>query len=243
MKIKAIRPNSKWAPSADYIEFSNKKIQSYASPGTEITITFPDAPPTVGGGGGPLSEARTQGIVPYVLEEAVKAEEEGFDGVLMMGEYNVGSEVAKHMVKLPIIDSGTAILHVAAMVGDRICVLVPEDDVKAYARRLFKRWGMNDFVTSLKSWGIPLHEAWAKKEGIKEKTISMCKTAVQEEDAQVILPFCGPFVPFIVSPEEIEAEVGVPVINTVATAVKMIEVFVTLGIRPSRKVYPFFSLK
>ncbi|MFC1951804.1 aspartate/glutamate racemase family protein [Chloroflexota bacterium] len=246
MRIKIIRPNSRYAVPPEYVEITNKKIRSYASPGTELVIVFPDAPKTVGGYGGPLSEARTQGIVPYVIKEVISAEEEGFDGVLMMGEYNVGAEIAKHMVKLPIIDSGMAIVHVAAMVGDRLCVIVPEETVKAYVRRLFRRWGMEHFIASMKAWGCSAHEVWQDqklKEGLKDRTIQICKEAIEKDDAQVILPYCGPFVPAIVSPKDIEAAVGVPVINTTAVTVKMAEIFVSLDIRPSRMVYPFVAFE
>jgi len=100
---------------------------------------------------------------------------------------------------------------------------------------------MLDFICSIKTWDFPVQESWERKAEVKEKTISLCKKVVEEDDAQVILPFCGPFVPMVVSAEEIEAEVGVPVIDKFAVAVKMIEMFVNLNIHTSRKGYPFYS--
>jgi len=74
MEIKVIRPNAKSAVPADYKELTDKIIQSYASPGTEITIVYPEAGPNVGGWGGHLSEARVKAIAPLTVEEAVNAE-------------------------------------------------------------------------------------------------------------------------------------------------------------------------
>jgi len=242
MKIKAIRPTSKGDAASSYQEWSEKLMKNYGSPGTEISVIYPEAGSNVGGWLGHLTEARTEAIAPFVVQEAVRAEREGFDGALVMGEYNVGAEIARHMVNIPVVDAGTASLHIAALIGDRICVLIPEDSVNSYARKLFKRFGMSDFITSIKSWNIPIHEAWERKAEIKDKTVNLCKIAVEEEDAQVILPFCGVFVPMIVPPEEIEAEVGVPVVNGLAVAVKMAEMFVNLGVHTSRKAYPYVEV-
>ncbi len=75
---------------------------------------------------------------------------------------------------------------------------------------------------------------WERRGEVKDLTIRLCKEAVQEEDAEVIVPFCGVFVPFIVSPEEIEAEVGGPVINGMAVGLRVTEMFVNLDIHRSR---------
>ena len=242
MKIKAIRPASKQDTPSFYQEGSDKLLKSYASPGTEIDVVWPEAGPNVGPVLGHFSEARTKAIAPFVVQEAIKAEKEGSDAILMTGEYNVGAEVTRHMVNIPVVDTGTAGLHVAALIGDRICVLIIEDSANSYARKLFKRFGMSDFITSIKSWNIPIHEAWERKAEVKDKTVNLCKIAVEEEDAQVVLPFCGVFVPMIVPSEEIEAEVGVPVVNDLAVAVKMTEMFVNLGVHTSRKAYPYVEV-
>lgn len=242
MRIAVIRPAPKWYAASAQREISEKMIKSYASPGTELSVTYPDVSPDAGTFGGDLTEARIEAVAPLVVKEAIKAERGGFDGIVSLGEYNVGAEVTRHVVNIPFVDTGTASLHVAALVGDRICVLSPEKSVNPYARKLFKRFGMSDFVVSLKSWDISTREAWEKKAWVKEKTISLCKAAIEEEDVQVILPLCGPFIPYIMSSEEIEDEVGVPVINGIAVAVKMAEMFVNLKIHTSRKAYPYTNI-
>ncbi|MFC2013920.1 aspartate/glutamate racemase family protein [Chloroflexota bacterium] len=247
MKIKAIGPSSKGEAPSIFYELLLRLYTSYASPGTEISLVSPEAPPGLGGWpglvSGNLTEAYTEGIAPFVVKEAVKAEKEGFDAVIICGEYNVGAEVARHMVNIPVVDTGTASLHIAALIGDRVCVLIPHDSIASYARKLFKRFGMNDFVTSIKSWNIPIDEAWeSRKAQVKDKTISLCRTAIEEEGAQVILPFCVVFIPQTISPDEIETEVGVPVIDGMAVSVKMAEMFVNLKIHTSRKAYPYSKL-
>ena len=240
MRIKAICPPSRQSVPADWLEREEQMFQSFASPGTEVDAIHPDAAAHIGpAGGGHFSEAQIESIVPYIIREAVKAEKDGFDGIWQPGEYNVGSEVARQVVNIPLVDTGPAALRVASMVGDRICLIAIEDTVKPYVWKLLKRWGMSQFVTSLKSWNIPLSEVWNRQDEVKELTIKIAKEAIAKEDAQVILPYCAIFSPVIVPTEELEAEIGVPVINCPRVGLKMTELFVSLGIHKSEKAYPF----
>lgn len=249
MKIKAISPASKRGYPSSRFKHSQAILQSYASPGTEVTLTLADAPPEFGGiaglAAGHLSEPYTEAMGPFAVKEAIKAEKEGFDGFLFLGQYNVGAEWARHMVNIPVVDTGTATLHVASLLGDRICALVPHD-MGSYARRLFRRWGMNDFVTSVKVWHMPWHmpvdQALATKAELTAQTIKLSKTAIEQEDAHVIATLCGAICPMIVSAEEIEAEVGVPVLDPYLVGVKMTEMFVNLKVKVSRKAYPFSEI-
>ena len=238
MKIKAIRPVAKADASAEYQEWSIKVLKSYASPGTELTVVFPDAPPNMGPWMGHTTEARIEAMAPYMAQEAVKAEEGGFDAVLFVGEWNVGAEIARHLVNIPLISTGPVALHAAALVGSRICILIMEDSCKPYARNLLKRWGMSHFVTSIKAWNIPVYQHRDSGAEIKERTIKLSKEAIEEEDAEVILPFGALYVPTMVPVEEIQKEVSVPIINQVAIGVKMTEMFVNLKMRHSSKAYP-----
>ncbi|MBI4285573.1 MAG: hypothetical protein HY670_06705 [Chloroflexi bacterium] len=238
MRIKVIRPHSRADSPSDFQEYTAKKLQSWASPGTELTVVFPDIQANMGGWFGRLTEGRLGMMAPYVAQEAVKAEKEGYDAVYTTGEWDVGASIARHMVNIPVVDTGPVALHTAALLGDRICLLIIEDESKSFAHRLLRRWGMKDFVTSIVPWNIPVHESWKRRDEIKDLTVRLCRKAVEEEDAQVIVSFCAVFVPFIVSPEEVEAEVGVPVLNTMAIGIRTTETFVNLKIHKSQKSYP-----
>lgn len=238
MRIKAIFPSSRRTSSAEYQQSTIDMVKSYASPGTELDVVYPDAPAHIGPRVGHINEARIESSAQYVIREAIKAEKDGFDGIWLAGEYNVGAEVARHMVNIPIVDTGPAALHTAALIGDSICLITIEDSLRSYLRKLLKRWGMTDFVTSVKAWNIRVPEVWERRNEIKDLTIRLCKEAIEQNDAQVILPFCSVFVPLVVPAEEIEKAVGVPVINLYAVGLRMTEMFVSLKIHKSERAYP-----
>ena len=239
MKIKAVRPLAKADAPDEFHELVAQRFKSYASPGTELVVVcLDDAPPNIGPWMGHASEARIEAMAPYMVQEAVKAEKEGFDGIYFPCDWNAGAEIARHFVNIPLIDTGPAALHAAALVGSRICMLIMEDSCKPYARNLLKRWGMSHFVTSIKAWNIPIHQHRDSGAEIKKRTIKLSKEAIEEEDAEVILPFGALYVPTMVPVEEIQKEVSVPIINQVAIGVKMTEMFVNLKMRHSSKAYP-----
>lgn len=238
MKIRVIRPASKQNTDPEFMEHSLNVTKSYASPGTEVETVFVSA----GAHGGPMvghiNEARIMSSAPFVIREVMRAEKEGWDGVYLTGEYDVGAEIARHMVNIPVVDTGPVVTHFASLLGDRVCLLTIEDSLRSYTRKLLKRWGVSDLISGMKAWNIPVSEVWTRRNEVKELTLRICKEAIEEDDANVILPFCGVFIPFIVRPEEIEDKIGIPVVNTVAVGLKTTEMFVSLNIHKSQKVYP-----
>jgi allantoin racemase len=172
------------------------------------------------------------------VKEVVKAEADGWNAVLLTGEYDVGAEVARHLVRIPVIDVGSVSARFAPNLGDRAAMLVTQDSVRSYARKLLRRWGVGDFIGATVAWNIPLAEGWARRAQMRELTLRICREAMAQTDINVILPFCAVFVPFIVTPQELEDALGIPVVNGVAVGLKTAEMFVALGMRHSARDYP-----
>lgn len=238
MKIRVIRPASKRNIDPELMAHSAEVTRRCASPGTEVETVFLDSNPHSGPMKGNANEARIMSSAPHVVHEVVRAEKEGFDGVFLTGEYDVGAEIARHLVKIPVVDIGTVTARFAPLLGDRVGMLVIEDSVKPYARKLLRRWGLDHTIASMQGWNIPLSDAWARRGEVKARTLEICRRAIEQDEAEVILPFCAVFMPFIVAPKEIEAEIGIPVLDTIAIGLATTELFVRLGLRASPRAYP-----
>lgn len=238
MKIRVIRPGSKQNTDPEFMEHSDRVTRELAPKGMEIETVFLDA----GAHGGPMTghinEARIMSSAKHVVHEVMRAEKEGFDGVYLSGEYDVGAEIARHLVNIPVIDSGTTTVHFAPLLGDRIGMLVVEDSLRGYTRRLLRRWGVADSITSMTSWNIPLGELWLRRKEVRDLTVTLCKETMARDDVNVILPFCTVYTPFILPPEELEDKIGIPVVNSVAVCLRTVATFVDLKIRKNQKLYP-----
>jgi allantoin racemase len=238
VRIRVIRPGSKQNTDPGFMEHSARITQQYAPAGMEIETVFLDA----GAHGGPMTghinEARILSAARHVVHEVVRAEKEGWDGVYLSGEYDVGADIARHLVNIPVIDSGTVSARFAPLLGDRIGMLVVEDSLKSYTRRLLRKWGVDNTITSMHAWNIPLGELWQRREEVRDLTLRLCKQAIAEDDINVVLPFCTVYSPFILPPRELEDAIGIPVVNSVAVCLRTVAMFVELGIRKNQHIYP-----
>jgi Asp/Glu/hydantoin racemase len=238
MKIRVIRPGSKQNTDPEFMVHSSRVTERYASPGTSIETVFLDA----GAHGGPMTghinEARVMSSARHVVEEVVRAEKEGFDAVYLSGEYDVGAEIARHIVDIPVVDTGTTAMRFAGLLGDRIGLLVVEDSLLSYTRKLLRRWGVAESVVAMRTWNIPLSELWPRRAEVRDLTLAICRDAIEKDAVNVIVPFCTVFMPFIFDPKELEDAIGISVVDTVGVGLKTTEMFVQLGVRPNRVVYP-----
>jgi hypothetical protein len=72
---------------------------------------------------------------------------------------------------------------------------------------------------------------------IIERTLAVSKELVAE-GAQALIPLGGKIYPYVVTPEELEPELGVPVVNTKAVGVSYAESMARARISHSLKAYP-----
>jgi hypothetical protein len=72
---------------------------------------------------------------------------------------------------------------------------------------------------------------------VVERSLAVGKELV-EQGAQAIIPLGGKIYPYVVPPEELEPNLGVPVINTKAVGVAYAELMVRSKISHSIKAYP-----
>lgn len=238
MRIKVIRPASKQNTDPEFMALSADITRGYGSAGTQIETAFLDSGAHAGPMAGHINEARIMSGARHVVHEVIQAEKDGWNAVFLTGEYDVGAEIARHMVKIPVVDIGTVSARFAPLLGDRVGMLVVEDSLRPYTRKLLRRWGLADSIAAMKTWDIPLSQVWPRRGEVRARTLAICREAMQEHDINVILPFCAVFMPYIVRPEDIEDEIGIPVLNTVAIGIKTTEMFISLGIRKNQKVYP-----
>ena len=70
-----------------------------------------------------------------------------------------------------------------------------------------------------------------------ERTLAVGKELVAQ-GAQAIIPLGGKIYPYVVTPEELEPHLGVPVINTKAVGVSYAELMARNNIKHSIKAYP-----
>ena len=218
-------------------------LRSYASATTQLDLCYPDNFP-----GARVFEAMgEQNILtglhhaletPQLVKKIVWAEETGYDAVVQSNTFDPGVEAARLAVRLPVIGVFRTSLHVAATLATRIAVMVPLDGHVPYTWRLLKSYGMESWVSDVRPiqvYGTNLHP---RKDEIQDLATSVMRSQVSETGAEIIIPLGGALIPYVVSPAELEVDVGVPVINTKSVGIRFAEMCVDLAMSQSPAAYP-----
>jgi allantoin racemase len=230
--------------SREMEENERRILNSYASPGTEVFVEYPD---DYGAGkvyletkrhGGPNELGYTL-MAPGLIKKAIEAEDRGFDAVMTICLYDWGVEAARHVVDIPVVASGAATCHVASMMVDRVGVLAPTTPGVPVTYKVLRKNGLwGDRVAPIRGVDLPVQELWDNKEELKRRIVRMFqKTA--EEGAQVCWIVGSLLIPFAISAQEIQKVIKIPVLDPIGIGVRMCELLVGVGYKNSRACYPF----
>jgi Asp/Glu/hydantoin racemase len=247
MKIMMLNQAPRDPTNDEYDERVRPMIQSYASPGTEVVLDYPDDHPGAAVGEamnhqGVRSELNYAVSSAALVRKAVWAEQNGFDAVIQSNNFEPGVEVPRLAVKIPVLGLCRTTIHAAANLADRIGVTVPFDGYAILTRKLLRSYGLEHYITDVRSMtlpGVPRGEQVAiQRPIIFERAVEEMRKLVRETGAQCIVPLGGAVIPYIVDPVELQREVGVPVLNPKAVGIHYAEMCVRLGMSHSPLSYP-----
>jgi Asp/Glu/hydantoin racemase len=133
----------------------------------------------------------------------------------------------------------------AANLSDRVGVTVPLDGYFVLARRLLKGYGLEGFVSSMRSLGFdevpPADQIPTLRPAMYEKAVEVMRGLVKD-GAECIVPLGGAVVPSILDPVELQRQVGAPVFNPRQIGVRTAEMYVNLGLTHSELTYGHATL-
>jgi allantoin racemase len=220
-----------------------KLLKSYAAPDTAFELAYPE---DLGGGGvlSLLEERKALSGLHHILEtpalvkKAIEAERQGFDSVIQSNTFDPGVEASRLAVRIPVIGLLRASLHFTASICDRLGLIVPLETHMPHNMRMVQTYGMTPFVCGIRTVGLyDTGDLSGYHDVVVERTLAVGKELVAQ-GAQAIIPLGGKIYPYVVTPEELEPQLGVPVINTKAVGVSYAELMARNQIKHSIKAYP-----
>jgi allantoin racemase len=187
----------------------------------------------------------------YIAESALTSEDEGYDAVIMDTVSDSGLQVLRSRLSIPVVGPGQVAFHLAGILGQRFSVVTMWDKWLFFYKKLFREYGLEDIVASVRSVNIP-PDLEALLEGKEDETFARLTEegmkAIEEDGADVI----------VLGSTTMHQAAGYmakhlpcPVINPGPTAVKITEAIVDLGLSHSKIAFPspgtlqddkFFSL-
>lgn len=213
-------------------------IRAAASPGVDVTVEV--VPGNVFRGG--MTDLHRALIAPVMTRAAIGAEARGFDAVVPYGTLDLGVEEARHAVSIPVIGPGRATVHTAATLCERFAIVCYDVAHVVMFTKLIRTWRVVDDVTGIHPVHVEVTDMASARDHLRSRFIEVARRAVEEEGAQLIAPLGMTMVPVTFPAAELAAEVGVPVLDPLAIAMRLGETLAATGVTNSRASYPAATL-
>lgn len=220
-----------------------KLLNSYASPGTKVELGFPDdfagaRVETVLGDQMLLNGLDHMMETPSIIRKMMWAAENGYDAVIQSNTFDPGVDGGRLAVGIPVIGPLRTTMHTAAVLCDRIGVIVPLASHVPYTWRLLRACGMDGHICGIRPLGIYGKDLAERRDEIADTAVGRIKELVRDTGAQGIVPLGGAVIPYVVDTERLQAESQVPVFNTKAISIRFAEMCVSIGMKQSPLTYP-----
>jgi len=165
--------------------------------------------------------------IDRILEKLLTLEKK-YDAIVVACFYDPGARELRELMDAPVVFPAEACMHVAAMLGHRFSIIVAKR--KCIPRMLdnAKTYGLESRLASMRSIDIPVVEVRASPEAIKERILQECRRAVEDDLAEVIVMGCTAFERIC---QDLQKELGIPVVDPVVVTFKVAELLATLKIK------------
>jgi len=190
-------------------------------------------------GEGPLSiesaveeEWSSVGIMRMVADH-----EADYDAFLIGCFGDPGLAAARELTDTPVVGPAAASFHTAAQVGDRFACITILEKTRPFTRRLVEEYGLGDRLASVPVVDAPVLEIDHDSEALVEEMIAAGRTAVEDDDAEALVPGCMSL-SFMQVHDRIAAELGVPFIDPVTIGLETAGTWARHGLTHSRVAYP-----
>jgi allantoin racemase len=174
----------------------------------------------------------------YITEAGLRAEDEGYDAVLMDTVSDSGLYALRSRLSIPVLGPGLVSYAVATMLGKRFSIVTMWDRWRHLYEKNLDLYHLWEKCASVRSVEIPPDvEALftGKEEEIFERLTAEAQAAIDEDGADVIL--LGSTTMHQAG-EYMSAHLPAPVVNPGPVAIKMAETIVELGLSHSKVAFP-----
>lgn len=208
-------------------------LQEWAAPGTEVEIiSVTEGPASI------ESMYEEYLSIPATMKLIYKLERDGSYDAAILGcagdpGLDAAREITDHMF---VIGPGQSSMQIATMLGHRFSLITIEDSMIASSYELAYKAGVLEKLASVVSVNIPVLELATNKAESLEKIVAVARTAIERDRADALVLGCMSM-GFLNVAKEIEAAVGVPVVNPSITALKTAEAIVGSGLMHSKHAF------
>jgi allantoin racemase len=222
MRIQIVNPNT----TASMTNKIAAAARAVASPGTTIAASQPaEGPVSIEGY---FDEALS---VPGLLEEIARGDSESVSGHIIACFDDTGLDAARSLARAPVVGIGEAAYHMASLVAGRFSVVTTLSRSIPALEHNLHRYGLASRCVRVRAAEVPVLALEDPHSSARDKVSSEIDRAIREDRAEAIVLGCAGMADLARS---LSAEHGVPVIEGVSAAVRLIESLAALGLQTSK---------
>ena len=223
MKLLLVNPNT----TASMTEKAGEAARLVAASGTEIIAVNPEY--------GPVSiEGYYDEVfsIPGLLEEVRKGEDSGCQGTVIACFDDTGLDAARCLASGPVVGICEASMHIASLLANGFSIVTTLKRSIPALEKLAVKYGMSQQCHRVRAAEVPVLEL-ENPDSVTTKLIRVeIQKALDEDRSEAIVLGCAGMADLAT---KLSKEFGVPVIDGVTAAVKLVESLVSLGLQTSKR--------
>jgi allantoin racemase len=222
MRILVVNPNTTASMTAKI----GAAARAVAAPGTEILALNPDAGPVSIEGHYDAAFA-----LPGLLQCIRHGEAEGCDGFVVACFDDPGIDACHEIATGPVVGICEAAMIAASMVACGFSVVTTLPRAIPVIEELAHRYGMERRLRKVRAAAIPVLALEEEGGEAAARVHAEIQRALEEDGAEAVILGCAGMADLATA---LSRRTGVPVIDGVGAAVKLVEALVGLGLRTSK---------
>ncbi|AOE83018.1 aspartate/glutamate racemase family protein [Pseudomonas sp. TCU-HL1] len=223
MKIQLINPNTSVAMTTGLAEAASHLLR----PGNQLlAVTNGAGPASIEGH---YDEAL---CVPGLLQAIRDGERHGAEGHVIACFGDPGLLAAREIARYPVIGIAEAAMHLATWVATGFSIVTTLGRTKVIARHLVERYGFHPHCRGIHAVEIPVLALDQDPAGLFRLMRTACLDALERDESGAIVLGCAGMSHLA---QGLQDEIGVPVIDGVSAALKMVELLGELRLSTSKR--------
>jgi allantoin racemase len=219
--IQVINPNTSRAMTAAI----DRTAREAAGPGsTVVAVTSTMGPASI------ESHYDEALAVPGVLAAIASGEADGADGHVIACFGDPGLAAAREIAVGPVVGIAEAAMHLAVFLGRSFSVVTSLPRTVGHTRDLVRGYGFGAACAGVHACDIPVLELDSRS--ARASIAKACVAARDADGCDVVVLGCAGMTDLAAA---LAGELGIPVVDGVAAAVKTVESLVALGLRTSKR--------
>lgn len=167
-----------------------------------------------------------------MLREIAAGDTDGCDAHVIACFGDPGLLAARELSAAPVLGIAEAAMHAASFLATRFSIVTTLSRTKVIAEHLVRNYGMEHHCSKVRAVDVAVLDLDKPEANVRGILLAECQAALRDDGAGAIVLGCAGMADLA---HDLSTELGVPVIDGVAAAVRFAEALVGLGLKTSKR--------